>query len=163
MSDRFKKIFLAICITVPFLLYCVYYYSIMIKNAPYKFSEFENITLKAGLGDDFDKTFSSKTKEYQYLNSKDSVVKQKVKLSKDDLLFLHRKAAELGFWDWPEKMIGDTSGKSPRYMLEYDYQRKKKVIYLDAAYEGNIKLRDAALELIKTVNTAVEDAADKQN
>ncbi|MFC5283388.1 hypothetical protein [Pedobacter alpinus] len=135
----------------------------MIKNAPYKFSEFESITLKAGLGGDFDKTFNSKTARYQYLNSNDSLIKQRVKLSKDDLLFLHRKAAELGFWDWPEQMIGDESGKSPRYMLEYDYQRKKKIIYIDGAYDDNIKLRDAALELIKTVNTAVEDAADQQN
>lgn len=163
MSSRGKKIFLGICIAVPFLLYCIYYYSIMIKNAPYKFSEFENITLKAGLGSNFDKTFSSKTQQYQYLNSQDSLIKQKVKLSKDDLLYLHRKAAELGFWNWPEQMVGDTSGKSPRYMLEYDYQRKKKVIYIDGAYDANIKLRDAALELVKTVNTAIEDAADLQN
>lgn len=161
MSDKAKKIFLIICITVPFALYCIYYYSIMIKNAPYKFTEFENITLKAGTGGHLDKTFSSKTGEYQYLNTQDSLIKQNVKLTKDDLLYLHRKAADLGFWNMPKDMIGDTSGKSPRYVIEYTYQRKIKVIEIDGAYNGDPKLKDAALELIKTINKTIELAADR--
>ena len=163
MSDRFKKIFLALSITIPFLLYCIYYYSIMVKNAPYKFSELENITIKSGQNGEIYKEFSSKSKEYQYLNNQDSLIKSKVKLSKDDLLYLHRKAAELGLWDWPENMIGDKTGKAPSYYLEFDYQRKKKIIQIDNAYSENIKLRDAALELAKTVERSVEDAADVQN
>ncbi|HET8830000.1 MAG TPA: hypothetical protein VFM79_11700, partial [Pelobium sp.] len=147
--------------TVPFALYCIYYYSIMIKNAPYKFTEFENITLKAGAGGSLDKTFSSKTGEYQYLNTQDSLIKQHVKLSKDDLLYLHRKAADLGFWNMPQDMIGDTSGKSPRYVIEYNYQRKNKIIEIDGAYNGDPKLKDAALELIKTINKTIELAADR--
>lgn len=161
MSERGKKIFLIICITVPFLLYCIYYYSIMIKNAPFKFSELENISLKAGVGKHLDKSFSSKTGDYQYINNQDSLVKQKVQLSKDDLLYLHRKAVDLGFWNWPEEMIGDTSAKSPRYVIEYDYQRKKKVVEIDGAYEGDPKLKDAALELIETINKSINDAADR--
>lgn len=163
MSNRFKKIFLALSIAIPFLLYCTYYYYIMVKNAPYKFSEIENITLKEGIGTHYDKIYSSKSQVFQYLTSKDSLVKSKVKLSKDDMLYLHRKAAELGFWDWPEKMLGDSSSNTPRYFLEFDYQRKKKVIIIDASYDKNIKLRDAALELAKTVDKAIQDADDLQN
>ena len=163
MSNRFKKIFLALSIAIPFLLYCTYYYYIMVKNAPYKFSEIENITLKEGIGDKYDKIYSSKSQVFQYLTVKDSLVKSKVKLSKDDMLYLHRKAAELGFWDWPEKMLGDSSSNSPRYYLEFDYQRKKKIIIIDASYDKNIKLRDAALELTKTVDKAILDADDLQN
>lgn len=161
MSDKGKKIFLIICITVPFLLYCVYYYSIMIKNAPYKFVEFENLTIKTMVGGQVDKSFSSKTGDYQYTNTSDSLIKKKVKLSKDDLLYLHRKAADLGFWNWPKEMIGDTSGNSPRYYIEYDYERKKKIIEVDAAYQGDIKLKEASLELIKTIDLAISDAADR--
>jgi len=162
MSSRFKKIFLGFSIAIPFILYSVYYYSIMIKNAPYKFVEFQALSIKSGLGTNYDKTYSSKTQQYQYLNTRDSSIKMRVKLSKDDMLYVHRKAAELGLWNWPEKMIGDSTGKSPRYYLEFDYQRKKKVIEIDADYNKNIKLRDAAMELIKTVDGVIEDAADKQ-
>ena len=163
MSNRFKKIFLALSIAIPFLLYCTYYYYIMVKNAPYKFSEIENITLKEGIGNQYDKIYSSKSQVFQYLTVKDSLVKSKVKLSKDDMLYLHRKAAELGFWDWPEKMLGDSSSNTPRYYLEFDYQRKKKIIIIDASYDKNIKLRDAALELTKTVDKVILDADDLQN
>ncbi len=161
MSDKAKKIFLIICITVPFTLYCVYYYSIMIKNAPYKFVELENISIKTSVGGHLDKTFSSKTGDLQYINNQDSLVKQNVKLSKDDLLYLHRRAAELGFWNMPEDMIGDTSAKSPRYIVEYNYQRKTKVIKLDGAFNGDPKLKDAALELIKTIDKSINVAADR--
>ena len=34
MSERSKRIFLIICIAVPFFLYCFYYYSQMFKNTP---------------------------------------------------------------------------------------------------------------------------------
>ena len=162
MSDRFKKIFLGCSIAIPFLLYSIYYFSIMVKNAPYKFSEFEGVNVKSGLGTRFDKTYSSETQQYQYINTSDSTIKMKVKLSKDDLLYIHRKAAELGLWNWPEKMMGDSTGKAPHYYLELDYKQKKKVIEIDADYNKNIKLRDAAMELIKTVDGVIEDAADKQ-
>jgi hypothetical protein len=134
----------------------------MVKNAPYKFAEFEGLKVKSGLGTHYDKTYSSKTQQYQYLNTRDSSIKMKVKLSKDDLLYVHRKAAELGLWSWPEKMLSDSTGKVPRYYLEFDYQHKKKVIEIDADYNKNIKLRDAAMELIKTVDGVIEDAADNQ-
>ncbi|WP_017259190.1 hypothetical protein [Pedobacter arcticus] len=133
----------------------------MIKNAPFKFAEFENITIKAGSGGYFDKIFSSKTGDYEYINNQDSLVKQKVKLSKDDLLYLHRKAVDLGFWNMSKDMIADTSGKSPRYFIEYDYQRKKKIVEIDAAYNGDMKVKGAALELIETINKTINIAADK--
>ena len=157
MSNRAKKIFLAITIIVPFLLYCTYYYGKMIKNAPYKFAEFEYIELKAGVGNHYEKVYNSGTQDYQYLNLSDSLVHKKLKLTKDDLLFLHRKAAELGFWDWPEKMLGKKED-SPKYYLEFAYQRKKKIIELDASYGENSKLKDAALQLIKTVESTIDEA-----
>ncbi|MBK0382623.1 hypothetical protein I5M32_06570 [Pedobacter sp. SD-b] len=135
----------------------------MIKNAPYKFSEFVGVNIKSGSGNHLDKTYSSTKQEYEYINTRDSLIKEKVKLSKDDLLYIHRKAVDLGLWNWPEKMLGDTTGKAPKYFLELDYQRKKKIIEIDAAYNTNPKLKDAAMELIKTVDGVIEDAADKQN
>ncbi len=163
MSDRFKKIFLGVSIAIPFLLYCIYYYSFMIKNAPYKFVEFKNITMKVGIGDRYDKIYSSASEKFQYLNRNDSLIVHKLKLSKDDLLYLHRRAADIGMWDMPNKMLGDTTNTAPKFYIEFDYERKKKIIELDAAFDGNPKLKDAALELVKTVQKVIESADEKQN
>ncbi len=161
MSNRTKKIFFALTIVVPFLLYCVYYYGKMVKNAPFKFAEFESVVLKAGLGENYEKIYDSKTQNFQYVTLNDSVIHTKVKLSKDQLLYIHRKAAELGFWDWPSDMLADTTGTAPRYYLEYKYQRKNKIIELDATYNANPKLKDAALQLIKIVDGTIAEAQAK--
>ncbi len=164
MTDKQKRIFLAICITVPFILYCVYYYGIMIKNAPYKFSEMESITLKYGLGDSLINQYDSKTGNYQFVNDQDSLVRTKVKLSKDDLLYLHRKAVDMGFWNFPEDMSAKEKKftNAPRYYLEFKYERKSKIVYFDLDYQGNDKLKEAAKILIETVSKTINDAEDRQ-
>ena len=164
MSDRSKKIFLALSIIVPVLIYCIYYYGMMIKNAPYKFSEFESITFKYGLGDSLVNQYDSKTGNYQYLNQNDSLVKTYVKLRKDDLLYLHRKAADLGFWNFPKEIVPDESApkrNSPRYYLEFKYQRKTKQVLFDLDYNGDMKLKDAARILIEEVSRTINDAQDR--
>lgn len=162
MSNRTKKIFLALSITIPFLLYCVYYYSRMVKNAPYKFSEFESVTLKYGLGDSLINQYDSETGNYQYLNDRDSLIRTRVKLRKDDLLYLHRKAADLGFWNFPEEIVpANTSGNSPRYYLEFKYKRKSKHMLFDLGYNQNQKLKDAARILIEEVSRTINDAEDR--
>jgi len=116
MKDKGKKIFLAASIVLPFLLYCGYYYGMMIKNAPYKFSEFETLTFNYGTGDSLLNQFDSKTQHFQYVNKSGEVVKGRLKLRKDDLLYLHRKAADYGYWDFPSNMTTEPRNpKSPRY------------------------------------------------
>ena len=165
MNERGKKIFLAICIITPFLLYCVYYYSVMVKNAPYRFSEFESITFKYGLGNKLDNTYNSKTGDYYYLDSRDSLVKTNVKLRKDDLLYLHRKAAELGFWNFPDEISGDDNPRhslnSPQYFIEFKYKNKTKHVLFDAQNTANPKLDDAAKSLITEINNMINDTRDE--
>ena len=166
MSERTKKIFLAICIITPFLLYCVYYYSIMVKNAPYRFADFESITFKYGLGDSLVNQFNSKTGEFQYVNERDSIIRTHVKMRKDDLLYLHRKAAETGFWNFPEVLENKSAKaqkiKSPHYYIEYKYKDKSKHVLYDAAYSENKKLGDAARQLTKEISSMISDVEDRQ-
>jgi hypothetical protein len=162
-SLRSKKIFLVASIVVPFLLYCFYYYGMMIKNAPYKFAEFQSMKFEYGYGDSLLNKYDSKTGNYQFVNTRDSVIKMHMKLTKDDLLYLHRKAADLGFWDFPAKEINENvKGKSPRYMMQFNYKRKSKTVYFDDAYEGNEKLTDANQRLIKEIQNILAQAEARQ-
>ena len=156
MSNKGKKIFLLLTITVPFLFYCLYYYGMMVKNAPYKFVEFESIVFQYGEGDSLINKYNSKTGEYQYINTRDSLVKKRLFLRKDDLLYLHRKAADLGFWDFPAQSLGDTAarnGRKPlRYIIEFNYKRKSKRVMFDASFNGPAKLKDANERLIREID-----------
>ncbi|WP_374950663.1 hypothetical protein [Mucilaginibacter sp.] len=163
MSSKAKKIFLVMSIIVPFLLYCVYYYGMMVKNAPYKFSEFKSIQFEYGYGDSLLNKYDSRTGDYQFVNTRDSVIKMKLKLTKDDFLYLHRKAADLGFWDFPAKELAPTrKTRSPRYVIQFNYQRKSKSVIFDEAYDGHEKLVDANQRLIKELQKVLEEAEARQ-
>jgi len=163
MTNRGKKIFLLLSVTVPFLLYCFYYYGIMVKNAPYKFSEFDHITFQYGTGDSLVNVYTSKNNTYKFLNKHDSLVTENVPLDHNDLLYLHRKAADLGFWDFPanETINGDTvkaaGPKVLRYVIEFAYKRKTKRVVFDAPFDGNERLKDANIRLIKEIQKRIND------
>ncbi|GAB3931799.1 hypothetical protein [Mucilaginibacter myungsuensis] len=167
MENRGKKIFLLLSITVPFLIYCIYYYGMMVKNAPYKFVEFDHVSIQWGTGDSLLNYYNSKTGNYQYLNKKDSLIKTKVPLDHNDLLYLHRKAADLGFWDFPanETLGKDTTlkagPKTLRYIIEFAYERKTKRVVFDANFNGNEKLIDANQRLIKEIQGRIDDKEER--
>ncbi|MGO1243213.1 MAG: hypothetical protein ACTMH4_03955 [Sphingobacterium sp.] len=156
MKQRTKAIFLGLCIIGSFFIYCVFYYSNMVKNAPYRFSDFKYVSIRYGTPDSMYNSYNSETQEYQFINRSNEVVKSKLKLSKDDLLFLHRKAMEMGFWNVDDDMttVRTDSAKGadvPRYILEFRYKEKGKTVTLDADYPGNQKMKDAAKTTIEKV------------
>lgn len=163
MSNKTKKLFLILTVVVPFLAYCVVYYIPMFKNAPYKIGEFESIDFKWGEGNDLVNHYNSATGDYQYLDGKDSLVKVNVKLRKDDILFLHSKANELGFWNFPELIANDTAltaSKAPRYIMTFNYKKKSKQVTFVSDYNGTPKLKGLAEQmktlLLQTINGAEE-------
>lgn len=163
MSDRAKRIFLGICIVIPFLIYCIYYYSAMIRNAAFRFSDFEYLELVYGTQDSMLNTYNSKTQQYQYLRKDGTLVKDTLRLRNDDLLYLHRKAQELGFWNVDDDMMtpeSEQQGNRPvaRFILEFVYKEKSKRVTLDADYPGNPKMKDAAKTTIDEVMKMLADA-----
>jgi hypothetical protein len=167
MSDKAKKIFLGLTIIVPFLFYCIYYYGMILKDAPYKFTEFKSFTFQYGTGDSMINKYDSKTGDYQYLNNHDSLIKTNLLLPQSDLLYLHRKAADLGFWDFPANEVNnDTTDrhgiKPPHYLIQFNYQRKSKKVLFDAAFNGDVRLKDANEQMIKEIMHVLADAEDKQ-
>jgi len=165
MNNTVKKIFLGFSIALPFLIYCVYYYGMMIKNAPYKFSEFDSVVFMYGNGDSLVNKYDSKTGDYQYMNTRDSLIKTHLRLRNDDLLLLHRAAADLGFWNFPDVEVNDSAKargiNSPHYFIEFKYKRKTKKVLYDAAFDGDPKLKDANEQLIKRIQKVLDDAESR--
>jgi len=155
------------CVIVPFLIYCVVYYAQVFKNAPYKFSEFKSIVFQYGTPDSMLNKYDSRTGEYQYVNAHDSVIKMNLHLPKEQLLYLHRKAAELGFWDWPSDERGDTTirhngQKTPRYFMQFNYQRKSKTIIFDESFIGDPRLKAANENMKDELIKVLDEEAAKQ-
>jgi len=166
MNKNLKKVFLGISIALPFLIYCVYYYSMMIRNAPYKFSEFQSIKFEYGTDDSLLNKWDSRTGEYQYLDAHDSLIKKHIHIRNDDLLYLHRKAAELGFWNFPNREVNDflkvRGIKSTHYVMQFNYKRKSKTVVFDEAFDGDPKLKDANEQMIKIIEKVLADEENKE-
>jgi hypothetical protein len=167
METRSKKIFLIACVVVPFLVYCFVYYSHVFKNAPYKFSEFKSFSIQWGSVGSLVNKYNSATGEYQFVNDHDSLIKMQVHLPKEDLLALHRKAAEQGLWDWPENETGDTTEvrggqKSPRFVIQFNYARKSKKVIFDQSFQGDPRLKAANRELIETIRKVLDEEVANQ-
>jgi len=158
MNKTAKTIFLGLCVIGSFLIYCAYYYSNMLKNAPFRFSDFEYIDIRYGDPDSMLNSYNSATREYRFLNKQDQVVEKTLHLTDDDLLYIHRKAMEMGFWNVDDDMTtsrqDSTAGKrAPRFVLELKYREKGKRVTIDTDFPGNPKMRDAAMT---TVETAIQ-------
>ncbi|WP_246163224.1 hypothetical protein [Sphingobacterium humi] len=166
MQDRTKRIFLGLCIIVPFIIYCVYYYSAMIKNAPFRFTDFESIELSYGFPDSMLNQYNSKTHHYQYLTKSGDLIQDTLKLRNDDLLYLHRKAQEIGFWNVDNDMTTapesrTSQAKVPRYKLTFNYKEKSKTVTLDADYQGVQKMKDAAKTTVDEVLQIIATAKSR--
>lgn len=165
MSKRFKTIFLAITVVLPFLIYCVIYYKPIFENAPYRADQFVSIEIKWGTGPKLENSYNSATGAYQYLTPQDSLVTKVVKLKKDDMLYIHGKASELGFWNFPDLIAAsyDDPAKSPapRYVMTMHYQRKSKTVTYVSDYTEIPKLKNLAEQMQKLVITTINTAEDR--
>lgn len=167
MSTNAKRIFLLLTIVVPFLAYCIIYYTPIIRNAPFRSNEFVSFTYKWGMGNDLVNSYNSATGEYQYLDKRDSLIKTNVKLRQNDIIYLHNKANELGYWNFPDVIsnAGTDLNKSKvlRYVFEFKYKRKsKKVIFL-TDFNDIPKLADVAGQMRTLVENTINDAQERYN
>ncbi|WP_449439386.1 hypothetical protein [Pedobacter steynii] len=117
-----------------------------------------------GVGKTLANTYNSATGDYEYLNDKDSLVKTNVKLRKNDMIYLHSKANELGLWNFPEVIANSNADlNSPRilrYEIQFNYKTKsKKVIYM-TDYNEIPKLRDVAAQMQKLIAQSINDAEE---
>jgi hypothetical protein len=164
VSSRGKKIFLAITIIVPMIIYCYIYYKPIIQNAPFRKKDFVSMEYKWGVKDTLENHYNSVTGEYQYVNNVDSIVRKKIFMNSNDVLYMHGKANEIGLWNFPDT-IGKKSAKSmavPRYDILFKYKEKSKHVVIYGDFDGNPKLLDAAVQMRKIIEETL-NLAEKRS
>ncbi|MFI5453441.1 hypothetical protein ACHMWN_14940 [Pedobacter sp. UC225_61] len=165
MTSRGKKIFLFLSIVVPFLIYCIVYYAPIIRNAPFKAKEFVSLEYKWGVGTNLENSYNSATGEYKYLNDKDSLIVKHVELNARDKKYLDSNADEQGFWNLPDIVANNENdiknSKAPRYFMKFNYQKKSKEVTYLSDFEGNIRMKNAAVQMQKIIEQSIIDAEER--
>lgn len=159
-----KNVSLIATVAVLIITAVVGYYVISLKKAPYAVSDFESFTYKWGMGDDFENSYSSLSGDYQYLNSRDSLVKTNVRLRSNDIIFIHNKVNELGFWNLPNT-IGKASvlGESVVCEIEFNYKGKSKKVTFHNNEDKHPGLLDSAKQIRDVLQQAIDEAEGRYN
>lgn len=159
MSDRGKKIFLALSIIIPFMLYCGYYYYDMIRRAPYNFEKFEYLVVKFGKADAMVNVLDTRTGTFQYIDTRnDSLIKLEIELNRDEIQAIHRKLYESTFFIFDENMLTNNPAAT-RYYIEAAYQKKTKTVLWDNDYIARRRETEKLADIMKVVQTAIERTA----
>ena len=154
-----KNISLIAAIAVIVITAAVGYYIISLKKSPYSVASFESFTYKWGVGNVLENSYSSVNGDYHYLDNRDSLIKTQVKLSVNDIIFIHNKINELGFWSLPNS-IGkhNSNSKALVYELQFKYKEKAKKITIYSDLEENLPLLDSAMKIKDVVQRAIDEA-----
>jgi len=137
------------------------YFVLSRKKAPVGIAGFKSFTYTWGKADSLVNRYSSLTGTYQYLDRRDSLIKNQVKLRSNDLIFLHNKINELGFWRLPEQ-VGQADADATVYCLQFNYQGKSKQlnVYKEKAQHPDSQL-DSAMRIISLVQGVIDEADNR--
>lgn len=165
MTSRGKKIFIALTVIVPFVIYSVVYYQEKFRYANFKAKDFVSFQYKWGIGKNLENSYNSVTGEYKYHDDKDSLVIKTIKFDKTDFKYLDSIADVQGFWNLPDILANTEADynnpKILRYNISFDYKKASKdVIYL-SNYDKNERIKSAAAQMQKAIDQLLATAEDR--
>ena len=158
MSQRFKKIYLTVMVVVPFLAYCGYYYSEMIRKAPFSFDEFRTIQVdfKAPDGRETQIDVAGGTVAYTLPNGK--VFRDTVSFNAAELQEFHRALYTNNFFELPHHMRNEGSRDTTTglYTIEAFYERKQYRVEYETNYRGERRHQDKVERVIAYIEANIK-------
>jgi hypothetical protein len=160
MKTQLRKNFSLIATLAVILITSVVgYYVIGLKKAPYPVANFESFSFKWGTGDSLENSYFSGNGDYSYLNNRDSLIRTNVKLRANEIIFIHNRINELGFWKLPTQIgAAKSNSKAPFYELEFNYKERSKKIKVYSDFDENPLLLDSAMQIITMVQRTIDEA-----
>ena len=163
--DLKKSISLITTVILVVVILVVGYYFINLNKGPYKSSDFIAVNYKWGVGDTLANSYDSATGNYQYLDSRDSLIRTNVKLRSNNIIFMHSKANELNLWQLPNVIANPNANLKSDQVLRYEFvftyeKQVKKIVYL-TDYNENQTVALAADELQKVVKQTIDEAEER--
>lgn len=160
----FRKYLPVIAILILALLLAVAGYRLLgKKKAPVAMADFESFHYAWGMADSLMNSYTSATGDYHYLDRNDSLIKTQVKLRPNDLIFIHNKINELGFWKLPEH-IGANEHQPDLmvYQLEFKYKGtlKKMLVYKSRDQNADGRL-DSAMQIVHMIQQVIDEADNR--
>lgn len=161
MTSKGKKIFLALTVIVPFLIYSIVYYAPIIRNAPFQEKDFVSLEYKWGTGEQLENSYNSATGKFEYVNKNDSLIKTNIKLTTRDIKYLDSIADVQGFWNLPDVVANSEADlkdpKKLRYFIKFTYKKKAKEVTYFPNFTGAERMKGAVSKVQKEIELTLID------
>ncbi len=162
MTSRGKKIFIALSVIIPFLIYCGIYYQEKFRYANFKAKDFVSFEYKWGVNPKLENSYNSLTGEYRYHDRDDSLIVKNVKLTAKDFKYLDSVADLQGFWNLPDIVANSEKDlQNPtilRYEMKFTYKNADKTVLYLTNYDRNPRMKDAVAHVQKEIMATIADA-----
>lgn len=161
MTSRGKKIFLALSVIVPFLIYSIVYYAPILRNAAFKEKDFVSLEYQWGSGAELQNTYNSATGDFKYLDKNDSLIVRNIKLTVSDVKYLDSIADMQGFWNLPIAVVNNEAdfndAKQLRYLIRFNYKNKSKEVTYFPSFKGDQRMKGAVSKVQKEIELTLID------
>lgn len=165
LSKIKKNISFIATIIVIIIISIAGYFLINKQKGPFYASELVSIEYKWGLGDTLVNRYNSATGNYQYLDNRDSLIRKKLKLRANNIIFIHSRANEINLWSLPSLIANKNANLKTnqvlRYEITFNYETKvKKITYL-TDYDEDMAVLDRVNQLQQTIKSTIDEVEDR--
>lgn len=173
MTSRGKKVFIALSIIIPFVIYSSIYYQEKFRYANYKAKDFVSFEYKWGIQQPLENSYNSATGIYKYHDRHDSLVVKKVVLSKADFKLIDSIGDRQGIWNLPPLFSSnailansEADFKNPnilRYEMKFVYKNAHTDIIFLSNYDLKPRKQSAVKEMQKVIEQLLNDTERETN
>lgn len=126
---------------------------------------FVSLTYKWGVGDTLQNVYNSKTGDYQFLDTRDQLIKENFLLRTNNVIYLHSKINEGDLLNLPDTIANPNANLKDSTVLRYEFEfvhekHKKHIVYL-TNYDVDPMIATKASQLQKLVQQTVTEAQER--
>lgn len=152
-------------LAVLFIVVAGGYFVMKMRSGGKRAASFVSLTYKWGVGDTLQNSYDSKTGEYQFIDQRDQLIKEKFKIRTNNVIFLHSKINEGDLLNIPDTVANAQANFKDPKVLRYEFKfvyddTTKNVIYL-TNYDGDPLIMSKANGLQKVVQQVVAEAEER--
>lgn len=152
-------------VAVLFIVIAGAYFVMKMRSGGKRAASFVSLTYKWGVGDTLQNSYDSKTGDYQFIDQRDQLIKEKFKIRTNNVIFLHSKINEQDLLNIPDTVANPQANLKDPKVLRYEFKfvyddTTKNVIFL-TNYDKDPVIRNRAIGLQKVVQQIIAEAEER--
>ncbi len=152
-------------ISVLFIAIVGGFYIMKLRSGGKRAVSFVSLTYKWGVGDSLQNSYDSKSGNYQFLDQKDQLIKEKFLLRTNNVIYLHSKINEQDLLNVPDTIANVNANLKDSTVLRYEFKfvyddMTKHIIYM-TNYDKDPLIQTKASAMQKYVQQMILEAEER--